>query len=73
MLTRHIEGKSFTNGAVYTKPRPFENSAKHVPKEGFSPHGVSFGGLPSTSLMWPEKTLRKISKKGIKEITIQFE
>ena len=33
------------------KPRPFENSARQVPNDGFSPHCVSFGGFPSTSLM----------------------
>ena len=40
-------------------PRPLENSAKQVPKEGFLPHLVSEGGLPSTSLMCPENTLIK--------------
>jgi hypothetical protein len=36
---------------IKIEPLPFENSAKHVPNDGFSPHCVSFGGFPSTSLM----------------------
>ena len=50
---------------IYYLPRPLENSAKQVPKEGFSPHWVSFGGFPSTSLMWPENTLKENRKTKV--------